>query len=120
MAIGLQYRYKDEIFVLQTAKRPMVYLDNWSINWFMKDASLGEQFIKIAKNSGGTVAFSLLNLYEIVVRDDVKQKYRIMQFISRLNDAFIEINPYKVERRERLFGMDPIKCFENQTWAIMS
>lgn len=46
MVIGLQYRYKDEIFVLQNAKRPMIYLDNWAINWFMKDASLGEQFIK--------------------------------------------------------------------------
>ncbi len=52
-----------------------------------------------------------------MARDDVKQKYRIMQFIGRLNNVFIEINPYKVERRENLFGMDPIKCFENQTWA---
>ncbi len=41
MAIGLQDRYKDETFVVQTAKRPMVYLDNWAINWFMGDTSLG-------------------------------------------------------------------------------
>ncbi|MCK9217058.1 MAG: hypothetical protein M0P77_03955 [Firmicutes bacterium] len=117
MSIGLQYRYKDEIYVVQTAKRPIVYLDNWAINGFIKDTCLGEQFIKIIENNGGTVAFSLLNLYEIVVRDDEKEKYEIMQFISRLNDAFIEMNPYKVEKRESLFGLDPIKCFENQTWA---
>lgn len=117
MSIKYQCFEGDKLLVIQNAKRPMIYFDNWAINKFSKEAFWGDKFIEIVKRIGGTVSFSILNLYEIVIRDDEKQKDEIAKFVSKLDDALIEINPYKVIKRERLSANNSDECFNNSAWA---
>lgn len=91
----LYIKYKEinengEIFIEQEATRPTVYLDNWVIDLFsFENKELGDNFLSIMKEVNGTIAFSIINLFEITHRTDKDQVHRIMNYLESFNGVFI-------------------------------
>ena len=86
----------------QIASRPTVYLDNWAYQLLINDSSRGTLFIDLLNNLSGTLAVSAVSLLEVVRRTDIKQIKKILELIDSVDGVFIEFNPSKVIKREKL------------------
>lgn len=95
--------YENNIFIEQISSRPLIYLDNWAINKFSNEENLKNKFIEVLDRKNATIAFSIINLYEIVNRKDNIQISIIIDFIDSVNDALIESNPAIVIDREQKY-----------------
>jgi hypothetical protein len=97
-------RFRDvqggEILIEQYANKPTVYLDNWAFNTFALKEELGKKFTKIMNDKNGSIAFSIMNLYEITVREDDEQIKSIVSFIDSIDGIFIDVSPDDVIKRE--------------------
>lgn len=114
----IKYNYiNDKYYIEQTATKPLIYLDNWAINFLATDISLQKEFLKLVVSKNATVAFSAINLLEIVNRTDEEQISSIIKFCEHIiNDAVIESNPLKVITREKQFT-DSRLLYESMPWT---
>jgi len=83
------------------ANKPTVYLDNWTFNAFALGDELGKEFIKIINDKNGSLAFSIINLLEITVREDDEQINKIKNFIDSIDGFFIDVDPHNVIKKEK-------------------
>ncbi len=104
-------------FIEQIAYKPMVYFDNWTINKFLRDFDLKSRLLNIVNKKKFTVAFSIMNLFEMVARDDNKQINEIIDFISVFDDALIDSNPTRVISKEQLINNNPELMFNYPPWV---
>jgi len=93
---------RNEIIVEQVANRPIIYLDNWAYNLFTENEELGGKFIKLMNEKEGSIAFSIMNLYEITIREDKDQVEKIKNYIDEFDVVLIDISPTKVIMKEKL------------------
>jgi hypothetical protein len=87
----------------QTGLRPLIYLDNWAFNTFSINNNYRDRFVDIVNSLGGTLAISIVNLFEIVNRDDKDQILSICRLVDLIDGIFIDVNPNNVIQREKDF-----------------
>ena len=116
MAIKYDCCEKEGFVVKYSAIRPMVYLDTWALNKFSLNNKLKNRLLRIMKDKG-TIAFSILNLYEAVVRDDEEQKKAIYDFMVKVDDIAIESNPFIVIGRENHRNGEKDDFFYSYSWT---
>lgn len=117
--------------VRQYANNPIVYLDTWAINDFIDSQELGEDFCKALEQSGGTWAWSYINMAEYCNRTDISQIESICSLLESLDSVTIPLNPddiinNKDNRRSEYFPFDHrytnmvIKINENKEKLVTS
>lgn len=89
----------------QIGSRPLIYLDNWALNIFSTNNNYHSRFVDIINNLGGTIAISIVNLFEIANRDNKNQILSICKLIDSIDGdgIFIDVNPSNVIQRENNF-----------------
>lgn len=116
MAIKYDCCEKEGLILKYSAIRPMVYIDTWALNKFSLDSKLKDRLLKIMDDKG-TVAFSILNLYEVVIRDDEEQKKAIYDFMVSVDDIAIGSNPFIVIDKENCIDGERDAFFYSYIWA---
>jgi hypothetical protein len=101
MPIQFKVIQDNNIIVDQYANKPTVYLDNWAFNTFALNEELGKKFTKIMNDKNGTIAFSIMNLFEITAKEDNEQIKSIVSFIDSIDGILIDVNPNDVIEREK-------------------
>jgi hypothetical protein len=81
---------------------PLVYLDQWGWRWLARDLVARAEFLRLLKESGGTLAFSEINLVEFGGLSDrgLLQSCEELLELARPNVAFTDFDPEAVTRRE--------------------
>lgn len=102
MPISFRGVQGSDIVVEQVANRPTIYLDNWAFNLFTQNRELGGKLLKLMNEKVGSIAFSIMNLYEITIREDRDQVEIIKNYIDAFDCILIDINPDKVIMKEEL------------------
>ena len=97
-------RYKgvtDEgVEIEQLASRPTLYLDNWALNLFSDDHTLGCRFTGLLNELGGTLAISVINVLEVGKRSDTGRVSDICGLLDSVDGVFISIDPARVSQKE--------------------
>jgi len=106
MAINKIKELDGNIKIYQEAFLPTVYLDTWAYNTFVSSPEKGERFINILNKKNGTLLISDLNLFELCKAGDLVRFTKIVELIEQLDQAFIETNPNKVIKREKVARFD--------------
>ena len=90
------------ISIQQFASEPTIYLDNWAFNKFSIDWILKQRLIATLNDKKGTLAFSIMNLVEVINKGDLEQIEKIKEFLDAVDVVLIDINPHKVIMREKM------------------
>lgn len=88
--------------VTQTAVAPCVYLDQWAYHLLVKESQQLRRFATALTQSGGTLAFSLVNFNEISQISVLAQIQQIENLFEQIwpHVVFIESNPIAVISNE--------------------
>lgn len=98
---------------------PLVYLDTWAINDFVDNPNLFLKFKNALQNSNGTLCISVMTIYEIVQRTDIKQIQNIGLMLDQLNWGYIEFSPTKVcEQENKLKYKSLDTCVDKETFKF--
>ena len=101
MPIRFKVIQGNNIIIGQYANKPTVYLDNWAFNTFAPREEFGKKFTKIMNDKNGTIAFSIMNLFEITAKEDNEQIKSIVSFIDSIDGILIDVTPDDVIEREK-------------------
>ena len=101
-----------KVYALQSATVPLVYLDQWAYMSFAKDQRKLERFADEIVRSDATLAFSILNYYELSRISDLNQLSRIEDLLGQIwpRLVFVNSDPTAVIERED----DPQSGMSNQ------
>ncbi len=100
--VGITCCMQDQHVVFeQTARHPMVYLDNWTMNLCLQNPSFGENLCSQISALRGTLMLSTISILEITGRCDMDWMKKIAGFVDRMDGAFIDTNPLIVIEREK-------------------
>jgi hypothetical protein len=100
--ITLHYAPGDKLRAEQSASMPLVYLDQWAYMSFAKDHKQLQRFVDEIVQSEGTLAFSMLNFYELSQLSDLDQLGRIENLFELIwpRLAFLNSDPTEVVENE--------------------
>jgi hypothetical protein len=98
---------------------PLVYLDTWAINDFVDNPNLFLKFKNALQNSNGTLCISIMTIYEIVNRTNIRQIQNIASMLDQLNWGYIDSNPIQVCKRENKLKYKSLaSCVDEETFKF--
>jgi hypothetical protein len=100
MVMRLEAKEGGGATAFQTLVRPVIYLDHWAIRLFGEDLTQQDRLVQALQGVGGTLFFSLQNLFEFTAMTDGRQAEEAETLLGRVipnlyvADSFIDLGMF--------------------------